>query len=304
MRQVGRVGRILGGVFACLATIFLLSGSPGTAGVAGAVVQIRASAVASLIHAAFAGTQIRLHNLGREHAEGTYLTWHEPNASLIRLGPLASGAEARFTIPEHVVNAGPHGTLKYYVNEITVRSMGADWQDAGFRLIFRLESAGAELKGYHTAFGKSLRDNGAPDLALKRMRITAVLPPAERARSISYDPVRVDFNPEVVAAGTCQQRGVDLCTELRRFRTRLKELVERELTALLNREETRDRVAEAVQAHLPELMRVARVRNFGAVTGVTATGDSLTITYVYVRSSANVIARSTSWTFAPVRVVK
>ena len=279
MRQVGRVGRILGGVFACLATIFLLSGSPGTAGVVGAVAQIRAAAVASLIHAAFAGTQIRLHNLGREHAEGPYLTWHEPNASLIRLGPLASGAEARFTIPEYVVNAGPYGSLKYYVNQITVRSMSADWQDEGFRLVFRLESAGVELKGYHTAFGKSLRDTGAPDLALRAMRITAVLPSAQRAKSISYDPVRVDFNTEVVAAGTCRHKGVDLCAELRRFRTRLVELVERELADALNREETRDRVAEAVRVHLPDLMRAARVNNFGTIVGVTATGDSLTITY-------------------------
>ena len=235
--------------------------------------------MASLIHAAFAGTQIRLHNLGREHSEGAYLTWHEPNTSFIRLGPLASGAEARFTIPEYVVNAGPYGSLKYYVNEISVRSMSADWQDAGFRLIFRLESAGAELKGYHTAFGKSLRDIGAPDLALKEMRITAVLPPAERAKSISYDPVRVDFTSEVVAAATCHHKSVDLCAELRRFRSRLRELVERELAAALNREETRDRVAEAVRVHLPDLMRAAKVNNFGTVTGVTATGDALTITY-------------------------
>ena len=256
-----------------------LSGSPGTAGVAGSVAQIRASAVASLIHAAFAGTEIRLHNLGRERAEGAYLTWHEPNASLIRLGPLASGAEARFTIPEYVVNAGPHGILKYYVNEITVRSMSADWQDPGFRLIFRLESVGAELKGYHTTFSKSLRDIGAPDLALKDMRITAILPPTERAKSISYDPVRVDFSAEVAAASGCHHRSLDLCAELRRFRTRLRELVERELAAALNREETRDRVAEAVRVHLPDLMRAARVKDFGTITRVTATGDSLAITY-------------------------
>ncbi len=262
-----------------LVAALLVSGSAGTAGVAGSTAQIRASAVASLIHAAFAGTQIRLHNLGREHSEGAYLTWHEPNASFIRLGPLASGAEARFTIPEYVVNAGPHGTLKYYVNEITVRSTSADWQDAGFRLIFRLESVGAELKGYHTAFGKSLRDIGAPDLALRAMHITAVLPPAQRAKSVSYDPVRVDFNAEVAAAGTCRHRGVDLCTELRRFRTRLAELVERELAAALNREETRDRVADKVRLHLPDLMRGARVNNFGAVTGVTISGDYLAVAY-------------------------
>jgi len=262
-----------------LIAALLVSGSPGTAGVAGSTAQIRASAVASLIHAAFAGTQIRLHNLGREHAEGAYLTWHEPNASFIRLGPIASGAEARFTIPEYVVNAGPHGTLKYYVNEITVRSMSADWQDAGFRLIFRLESVGSELKGYHTAFGKSLRDIGAPDLALRAMHINAGLPPAERAKSISYDPVRVNFSAEVVATGTCRHKGVDLCAELRRFRNRLRDLVERELAAALNREETRDRVAEAVRAHLPDLMRAARVRDFGAVTGVAMAGDLLAITY-------------------------
>ena len=262
-----------------LVAALLVSGSAGTAGVAGSTAQIRASAVASLIHAAFAGTQIRLHNLGREHAEGAYLTWHEPNTSFIRLGPVASGAEALFTIPEYVVNTGPHGTLKYYVNQISVRSISADWQDAGFRLIFRLESAGAELKGYHTAFGKSLRDIGAPDLALKEMRITAVLPPAERARSISYEPVRVDFTSEVVATATCHHKGVDLCNELRRFRNRLRDLVERELAAALNREETRDRVAEAVRAHLPDLMRAARVRDFGAVTGVAMAGDLLAITY-------------------------
>jgi len=233
-------------------------------------VQIRASAVAVLIHTAFAGTRIQLHNLGAEHSEGAYLTWYEPNASFIRLGPLASGAEARFTIPEFVVNGGPYGFLKYYVNHVTVRSMSVDWQDGGFRLIFRLESVGAELKGYHTAFGTSRRDVGAPDLALKEMRITAVLPPAERAQSISYEPVRVDFSGEVVAAAACQRKGVDLCSELRRLRNRLGALVEREVAAALNREETRDRVADALRPHL---------KRFGPLTGVAAAGDHLTITY-------------------------
>lgn len=262
----------------CL-VVGLLSGTRTNAGAPGPVAEIRASTLTAVIHRAFAGTQIRLHNLGREHAAGPYLTWHEPNASFVRLGPLASGAEARFTIPEYVVNAGPHGTLKYYVNEITVRSMRADWQDAGFRLVFRLERVGAGLKGYHTALGTSRRDIGAPDLALKEMRITAVLPPAERARSLSYEPVRVDFSAEVAAARACQHKGVDLCAELRRFRNRLRELVERELTAALNREETRDRVADAVRVHLPELMRGAKVRNFRAVTGVTMSGDVVAITY-------------------------
>jgi hypothetical protein len=235
--------------------------------------------VAALFRAVFAGTRVRLHSLGRERADGASLTWHERDASVIRLGPLAGGAEARFTIPEVAIDAGPRGRLKYYLNEVTARSMTAEWLDAGVRLIFRLDGVGAELKGFHTAFPRSLRDIGAPDVALKEVRIHAVLPVAARAASLSYDPVRVEFAAAVAAAGPCQHKGVDLCAELRRFSTRLAALVERELTALLNREETRDRVAEAARVRLPDLMRPARAAGFGEVTGVKAAGEDLAISY-------------------------
>ncbi len=262
-----------------LLAALLLSAAPGRAGVAQLAVQIRASSVVSLIHTAFAGTQVRLHSLGRERAEGPYLTWHEPNASFVRLGPMVGGAEVRFTIPELVINTGPHGFLKYYVNEITVRSISAGWDTSGFRLVLRLESAGTELKGYHTALSKSARDNGAPDVALKDMRITVSLAPAARAKSISYDRTTVDFAGAVTAAGNCRYKGMDLCGELGRFRTRLRERVEGELGAALNREETRDRVADLVRAHLPDLLRAAGARNVGAVTEVTVSGDALTVAY-------------------------
>lgn len=244
-----------------------------------AVAHVPGPTVARLFREAFAGTRVRLHNLGRERANGALLSWHEREASFIRLGPLVGGVEARFTIPEHVVDAGPNGHLKYYVNEVTARSMTVEWQDAGVRLIFRLQGTGAALKGLHTAFSRSLRDIGAPDVALKEIRIQAILPPAERARSIAYEPVRVEFGAEVAAASACHHKGIDLCADARRFSARLGALVARELTALLNREDVRDRAAEALRIRLPDLMRAAGAVHFGEVMRVTAAADVLAIHY-------------------------
>ena len=273
------MGKILGIAICCLMVLALVSGGPGSAGAAGPVAQVRVSSMVPLVHNAFAGTQIRLHNLGRERPEGPYLTWHEANASFIRLGPLVGGAEARFTIPEYVINAGPYGFLKYYVNDITLRAVSVGWEDAAFRLILRLETAGTELKGYHTALSKSHRDNGAPDVSLDKMRIDVVLPPEHRARSVSYGLPRVLFGGNVQANGGCRFKGMDLCGDLSRLRARLKELIEGELGAALNREEARDRLADVLRTRITELMRAAGVKNFGAVTAVTVAGDFLVISY-------------------------
>jgi hypothetical protein len=244
--------------------------SAGPAG-ATAAVHVRAATVAHVLRATFAQTQLRLHNLGREHADGALLSWHEPNASFVRLGRLASGAEARFTVPEHVVTTTGHGTLKYYVRETAARSMSVDWLDEGFRLLFRLESPGAALKGYHTAFPHSRRDIGAPDVHLKDARVTAIIPPEVRAGSLSYAPVRVVFDADVVPAGSCVRGEIDLCAELRRSLTKLAAIVEREVAGVLNREETRDRVAEALRPHLPNAL--------GVVTAAAVSGDVVVITY-------------------------
>lgn len=261
-------------VICALAAVVLgLVGGGASAGQGGApaTVHLRAATVAQALRATFAHTQIRLHNLGREHADGALLSWHESNASFVRLGALASGAEVRFTIPEQVVTAGNQGTLKYYVHEVAARSMSADWLDDGFRLRFRLESAGAALKGYQTAFPKSRRDVGAPDVHLKEGGVTAILPPEVRAGSLSYAPARVVFDAHVVPAGSCARGEIDLCAELRRLVTKLGAIIEREVAGVLNREETRDCVADALRPHLPKIP--------GVVTAAAMSGDVVVITY-------------------------
>ncbi|NDJ18202.1 hypothetical protein [Myxacorys almedinensis] len=235
-------------------------------------VRVPAQLIVPLVNNAIRGTQLHLNNFGPKRGK----SWHKPNDSFVRLPQTLGGNEFRFNVPEGVkdLDCGffcpDMGDAKFYVQDWNLNSLQVGWQRPTFKLSLLMESAGREIKGFHTGALASLGDNGVPDVEINNARMDVFLRPIASNGRLSYAVTQVGFNANIQATGACNIFGVDICNPLFGYKNTIVSLVETQVRARLNDPALQSRVANAVQPVLNQF-------GIRQITKVSVSGDDLII---------------------------
>ncbi|HEY8226586.1 MAG TPA: hypothetical protein VIG25_15005 [Pyrinomonadaceae bacterium] len=169
------------------------------------VTRINASLLASLLEAAFRGSQIHLNNYTpRRHADSGRDSWHVPNDSFVRFSAAAGGEERLFTLLE--TSAGP---LRYYVQDMNVSRIIVRPATNAFRVTFFFEGGGGvEIKGHCSNTTSSIdpacaagSDSTAPDFEVNNGRLDIDLRPIADRGDVTYGPFEITFDASVEGGG-------------------------------------------------------------------------------------------------------
>ncbi|MBW4420876.1 MAG: hypothetical protein KME13_16840 [Myxacorys californica WJT36-NPBG1] len=234
-------------------------------------VRVPVQLITALVNNAVQGTQLHLNNFGPKQGK----SWHKPNDSFVRLPQALGGNQFPFNVPEGVkdLDCGffcpDAGDAKFYVQDWNLSTPQVGWQSPTFKLSLLMESAGREIKGFHTG-AVSLGDNGVPDVEINNARMDVFLRPIAANGRLSYTVTRVDFNANIQATGACRIFGVDICNPLFGYKNTIVSLVETQVRTRLNDPTLQGRVANAVQPVLNQF-------GIRQITKVSVSGDDLVI---------------------------
>ncbi|MEM7553650.1 MAG: CARDB domain-containing protein [Cyanobacteria bacterium P01_A01_bin.84] len=207
--------------------------------------KINADLIARLIKGAVNGSELHLHNRGGKRGD----SYHQKNASYIKLSRLLGGTTQKFTIPETKIDAKAYGWLRYYVNDVNLSRFDIKRDGNRFKLSLFFESNGTELKGYHTARFVDFGDKGAPDIQMNNMRLDIFLTPAKDSRGrLTYSQADVKFDAKIQAGGICNFKTVNFCGSS--YKSKIAKGIENAVRAQINNPTTRNKLAAAFAPQL------------------------------------------------------
>ncbi|MCY7273370.1 MAG: hypothetical protein LH702_06395 [Phormidesmis sp. CAN_BIN44] len=235
-------------------------------------VRVPVQLIVPLVNNAIQGTQLHLNNFGAKHGS----SWHKANDSFVRLPSTLGGSFFPLNVPEGVkdldcgILCPDLGDAKLYVQDWNLNGLQVDWQSPTFKLGLLMESAGREIKGFHTGALTSLGDNGVPDVEVDNARMDVYLRPIAANGRLSYTVTRVDFNANIQATGGCNIFGIDICNPLFGYKNTIVSLVETQVRTRLNDSALKERVSGAVQPALNQF-------GIRQITKVSVSGNDLII---------------------------
>jgi hypothetical protein len=224
------------------------------------------SYIATQINAQVQDTQLHLNNLNGD-------------TSFIKLPSAFGGGKYPFSIPKKVVDLDcgslclDLGDAIFYVNDWNLNQTQVSWQSPYFILSLSFESAGREIKGYHSTLG----DNGVPDVNIDNARLDVKIQPILVNGFISYKVVDTTLHGNIQATSVCDVLGIDLCNPLLGYKDMIRSTVDTQIRNRLNDPVMRQKIDAFVQPKLAQM----GVPRFGTVTtsAVQASGNNLVFVY-------------------------
>jgi hypothetical protein len=211
-----------------------------------------------------------------------YLNNHNGNSSYIKLPAILGGTQQGFTLPPKVVDLDcgwlcpDLGDAYFYVNDWGSTQTQLRWQSPYFVMSISMESAGREIKGYHSGY-VSLGDDAIPDAHIDNAKIDVMIQPTLVNGKISYRIASSTMTGNIQATSVCNVFGIDVCDFFLGYKDMVRSTIEQQVQTRLSNPLLRQRLDAIVQPKLAQM----GVPQFGNITTdqVRAEGGDLLFVY-------------------------